>query len=395
VKLSLSVKISITVISLISVGGAVITYLIYARSAESLKTSISSIQLQLTRQSMDKIDRFLYERTVDIQELINRESIQRYLGHPTGRTTEASNQLVKQLNRYRVLGGSWENLSLIDTKGKAVLSTDALPAVSALQRQTEFQTAYDKAVAGEVNYSDLFTDRADDTPIMLFVAPVRDITEQAQPIVGVVVGELAWQSALETIRNIQDAHAVLLNKHGVHLGENTSEQNDEILKKSRTDSIVFQQARNDQVTQILPAVEDESPHLSAQNEGFVTSYVKEGGYLDYKGNGWLLILQTPVSTALAPVTSLRGTVISIFTLTAIITAALALLLARRFTGPIGALTQRALAISNGNLQQRVPVSSHDEVGTLAQAFNVMTDRLASSYAALEQKVAERTKQLQI
>jgi PAS domain S-box-containing protein len=379
------------VVSLISLGGAATAYLVYTRSASSLTDSISSVQLQLTRQSMDKLDRFLYERTVDVQELTDRELIQHYLSQPTSRTKETSTQLVKQLNRYRVLGGAWENLSLVDAKGMAILSTDDQTSIKALQQQAQFKEAYQKALAGEMSYTDLFAENTSSLPVMLFMAPVRE----SGPITGVVVGELAWQSALETIRSIQNSQAVLLNKDGVHIGENSG-NSDEILEHNHAKSTVFKQAHNNEGTQILPGVEKEGTKASEiENKSFVTSYTKENGYLDYRGNGWLLVLQTPVSEALTPVANLRSTVLLVFSLTALLTAALALILAKRFTKPIAVLTQRAREISEGNLQQRVPVSSNDEVGTLAQAFNVMTDRLASSYAALEQKVVERTKQLQV
>ncbi len=43
--------------------------------------------------------------------------------------------------------------------------------------------------------------------------------------------------------------------------------------------------------------------------------------------------------------------------------------------PIRAVTQSALAVSHGNLDQVVPVLAHDELGQLAEAFNLMTRHL--------------------
>jgi signal transduction histidine kinase/HAMP domain-containing protein len=43
--------------------------------------------------------------------------------------------------------------------------------------------------------------------------------------------------------------------------------------------------------------------------------------------------------------------------------------------PISEMTQSALAIGHGNLHQVVPVTSHDELGQLANAFNVMARQL--------------------
>jgi NtrC-family two-component system sensor histidine kinase KinB len=64
--------------------------------------------------------------------------------------------------------------------------------------------------------------------------------------------------------------------------------------------------------------------------------------------------------------------------------------------PIQAVTRSALAIGAGNLDQVVPVRSHDELGQLAEAFNVMARQLRhyrqSDYAKLlrSQRTAQAT-----
>jgi two-component system, NtrC family, sensor histidine kinase KinB len=49
--------------------------------------------------------------------------------------------------------------------------------------------------------------------------------------------------------------------------------------------------------------------------------------------------------------------------------------ARSILRPIQSVTQSAIAIGAGNFNQAVPVISHDEIGHLAEAFNVMTRQL--------------------
>jgi GAF domain-containing protein/HAMP domain-containing protein len=62
-------------------------------------------------------------------------------------------------------------------------------------------------------------------------------------------------------------------------------------------------------------------------------------------------------------------------------------------GPIVRLTEIANLIVDGDLTARAEVSSRDETGTLAQAFNTMTNRLRETLAGLEQRVEERTSEL--
>ncbi len=70
-----------------------------------------------------------------------------------------------------------------------------------------------------------------------------------------------------------------------------------------------------------------------------------------------------------------------------------LLLSRSITGPVVALQRGAEIVGGGDLAFRLPVEADDEIGQLARKFNEMADRLAESHATLEQRVAERTREL--
>ncbi|MBI5166434.1 MAG: HAMP domain-containing protein [candidate division NC10 bacterium] len=52
-----------------------------------------------------------------------------------------------------------------------------------------------------------------------------------------------------------------------------------------------------------------------------------------------------------------------------------ILVARRITGPLQRLVQGALAVSRGDLDQKIPVSTADEIQELAETFNHMTAQL--------------------
>jgi len=75
------------------------------------------------------------------------------------------------------------------------------------------------------------------------------------------------------------------------------------------------------------------------------------------------------------------------TLIAIVTG---LLVAQQISRPVTALTETASRIAGGDLSIRPTVKSRSEIGTLASAFNAMTDQLQTMIGTLEQRVAERT-----
>jgi class 3 adenylate cyclase/HAMP domain-containing protein len=70
-----------------------------------------------------------------------------------------------------------------------------------------------------------------------------------------------------------------------------------------------------------------------------------------------------------------------------------LLLARRMVTPIRALQAGAARVGSGALDHRIELRTGDELEALSGEFNRMAARLQESYAGLEQKVDERTRDL--
>lgn len=107
------------------------------------------------------------------------------------------------------------------------------------------------------------------------------------------------------------------------------------------------------------------------------------------GQGLYVVAGRPTSEALAL------TIRSVFTIAVILAAALGaagllvFLAMRQIVRPIRGLATTARTISDGDLSQRAEVTTRDELGTLASAFNTMTDRLRETIDSLEQRVAER------
>ena len=106
-----------------------------------------------------------------------------------------------------------------------------------------------------------------------------------------------------------------------------------------------------------------------------------------------LLVERPREAALAREDDLAAMLVGSTLAVALLTTMLAAVITRQLTRPIVRLTMSAVKIASGDLEQRVEVNRRDEIGILAQAFNIMTAELGSLYESLEQKVAERTSQL--
>jgi signal transduction histidine kinase/putative methionine-R-sulfoxide reductase with GAF domain len=109
--------------------------------------------------------------------------------------------------------------------------------------------------------------------------------------------------------------------------------------------------------------------------------------------GWIVFVERPAADAYAPLQApiVRSAVIFVLGLGLSILASL--LLARRMVAPIRVLQEGAARIGAGDLGHRIEVRTGDELEALGAEFNRTTGRLQESYANLEQKVEERTREL--
>jgi signal transduction histidine kinase/CheY-like chemotaxis protein len=118
-------------------------------------------------------------------------------------------------------------------------------------------------------------------------------------------------------------------------------------------------------------------------------------YAKVAPTGWLVFTDLPNNEAYAPLynSALRSGALVLVALALAVFAGF--LLARRMVVPIRALQAGAERIGGGDLAQRISISTGDELEALGGQFNRMAERLQESYATLEQKVEERTRQLDL
>jgi signal transduction histidine kinase len=146
--------------------------------------------------------------------------------------------------------------------------------------------------------------------------------------------------------------------------------------------------------------------LAREGAGRSTRSVVEGRDLD--GNPvvaasapvprlrWLVFVEVPKNEAFAPLYATLSRNLAFLVGGLALAVLSALVLARRMVVPIRDLTAGAARLGQGDLRQRiVPRSgSGAEIEALARTFNEMGERLQESYATLEAKVEERTRDLE-
>jgi signal transduction histidine kinase len=108
---------------------------------------------------------------------------------------------------------------------------------------------------------------------------------------------------------------------------------------------------------------------------------------------WYVFFEQPLSKALQPVYNLLFRTAWLLALGVLLAVLAGMLLARKMVIPIRALQVGAQQLEASDFGHRIEVQTQDEIADLADHFNRMADQLQGSYGRLEQKVAERTRDL--
>jgi nitrate/nitrite-specific signal transduction histidine kinase len=111
--------------------------------------------------------------------------------------------------------------------------------------------------------------------------------------------------------------------------------------------------------------------------------------------GWAAVASQGRNEALQPVNAVVQAALVSFLVILVLVSLFGVFLAQRLAQPIVSLTEAAGKVASGDLSVQAPVDSTDEIGMLARTFNMMTAQLRQTLEGLEQRVADRTRALEI
>ena len=170
---------------------------------------------------------------------------------------------------------------------------------------------------------------------------------------------------------------------------------------------IFDQGKDDSLRKVGKEILRRKKGFVIDGEGEQAKYI---AFSTIDSTDWTLCIMTPVSSVIQPAITIResieqNTVNVVNTVTSVILnviqtclllSALILLFVTLFTGkvskkisdPLKRLEADVHQISEGNLDNRTTVSTDDEIGSLANSFNHMTDSLQQYIADLKDVTAK-------
>jgi len=277
---------------------------------------------------------------------------------------------------------SFTHASIINSEGMEVVKVSDRKVYfpSDLKDQSKSDN-FVKALTGQKYVSPVHTS-AQAQPYVTLAIPLWGA---GQSIAGVVSAEADLSFLWDVVGNIRfgaAGYAYIVDEHGNLIAHKDSAL---VLKRLNLRNL-------DGVKNFLlnPTRSDLTP--AHEGRGLTDSHVLVT-YAPVPELGWSVILEEPVNAALANVEILKRSALVFLVVGLLVGAAVIAWVSRKITKPIQELRQNVATIGAGNLEHRANIKTGDEIEELATEFNKMTGALQNSYATLEQKVDQRTKEI--
>jgi signal transduction histidine kinase len=359
-------------LSLFGIALTVVVIVGYSYTVNQIKKDAAQLQIEIALVTAERIRDFVQRKIERFSDTADAVSLYQ-LGSKEQQLLTAL--LVKNDN-------SLIDASIIDARGMEVVKVSDRKVYFPSDFSDQSKSAkFNKAIKGEdyispVHTSDQFQ------PHVTMAIPLWG---GGQSIVGVVAAEADLSFLWEVIGKIQfgtAGYAYLIDAHGNLIAHKDAALVLKMMNLAHVDG-VKKFLRNPTRSDVNPAQEGRG---LTDKPVLVT-------YAPVPELGWAVILEEPLDAALANVDILRRYAAVLLLVGLGIGAVIIAWVSSKMTGPIRELRRGAATIGAGNLEHRTTIETGDEIQELADEFNKMTDALQNSYATLEQKVEQRTKEI--
>jgi|CXWL01.1.fsa_nt_gi PAS domain S-box-containing protein len=340
----------------------IIGRVVYPSLEAALRKSIGDSHMLLIQQNLNTIDRLMNDKHNDIQT-IARENV--FLDRLKGR--ESGQAAARKIEDWLSLSGPWDLLMVTDAKGVVRLSSGKGKVGRRASEDPEDARALAQALKRSIYYSDLVS--AGGNATVVFAAPIIAYDEPDQPVMGAVIAHLTWFAVTEILADISEqSHERLFNKNGFLIGSDDPQERASILRSKGSQAALLQGLQGKSGMIAMPVRKGEEEKLMI--------YAPQLGYLNYKGQGWTLTAEMPMAHAFGPIKKFARTMVAVLSLCIGFSFWAAIVIVMRtISRPIASFISVVREVARGDCSRRVDVSSRDEIGELAAAFNQMVEDL--------------------
>ncbi len=368
----------------------VVSAIAYQRARSALERTVGAKLASDAAESIDKLDRNLFDRWGDIQAWADQAV---FRGALKFQAYDKAGEALAYLSRTY---GVYSGVFLFDSSGAAVAASD--PALLARAgRSAAGEPWFQAAMRGEVNVQDVQERPEVGGRAVLFSAPVRDsVTDQP---IGVISSRFDWQHAVAILDEIASASRSVGQPVDVFL-------------VSRDGRVIGQpDGAMASASAVAPLKAVAAARAGERGAGVervgeavaLVGYAPSRGYQTYKGLGWSAIALQPAEVAFAPVRALFGIMAGLVLAAIVVVAVVAVVVSRSLARPVLDGVAFAQVLAEGDFTREVAETRQDEMGHLARALNRTAQQLkgligrikesAASVASASQQIAAATEQM--
>lgn len=231
------------------------------------------------------------------------------------------------------------------------------------------------------------------------------IDDSSQPVgVATVQIDLSYISEfLKTLNVSKYGQIVILDKSGNLVAISTEENPAFLDKNNQAQRLNLEASKNPLTREIANYIKNSDHNFYTSNDLSIDNFkfnnnqyfIKVLPVQDKYGLDWLIAIAIPESAFMEEIykNTIKTIILSILAL--VIAIIIGILTSRLVTQPILELNKAAKNIAQGNLNTTVNIPQGDVIGELATSFNQMAYQLKSVFITLEERVKQRTQELEI
>ncbi|WP_054871360.1 methyl-accepting chemotaxis protein [Caloranaerobacter sp. TR13] len=370
IKMGLSFKITflyIIIITLLMSGFGIMSYL---RSVEVLKRELKSTTLQLVKQVESTVDNYLNGIEESFITMTHDQNVQKAIADP-----DSIDRMLKSFEGYMKAHKDIKNIYLGTKDGKMYL----YPEVKLSEGfDPTVRPWYKKAVANKkLIWTDPYIDASTGELVVSAAMPIYN-KSGFNEFVGVLAIDVSLETLANMVNNIQvgkKGYPVLIDKNGNIM---THKNRELVGKPVPVKEIV--EAMNNNKEGIVDYKFDENGKL----------YDKFAVFTTVNRLGWKILAVMYVNEIKENVMIILKNTLLFGIIFLLVGIAASYLLSKSITKPIKSLVVEMRRIKDGDLTAKCNVKTKDEIGELAENFNITTSELNKLIRNVKQVVNEVT-----
>ena len=360
-KIPIATRFTLTLVLAILINTASILYFAQHDADQELREEIGRYLAETALQFSDRLDKDMWTRSRELDVL--RQVNAFHFADDIPEIQRAIDALSQAIPSF-----SW--IGFTDPHGLVLASTGRILAGGSLAARPVYTQALDKPFVGDVHDAVLLAKLLPNPTgeAMKFVdlsSPVRDADGR---FLGVLAAHISWN----WVREIEQAYfAPLYEKAGI-----------ETLIVSADGAVLLGPPNLLGTHVALPLLGEAREHSPLfrtvrwpDGRQYVVGAAYGGGYREYPGLGWTVLVRQPAEIAFAKVRRLRATIVIVGLLAALASVALAVVVSRHLTRPLRGIVAASDRLTRGEIENIPSYSGIPDIEILTKALRNLVDNL--------------------